>query len=83
MISWPDCEPCIHADGTFTAATLLTSESAISRVSGAVRGSSLDRPIMMVLIKVSSWRGTSVTKLSNKLMDKEELSNKTVWKEEE
>ena len=78
MISWPDSEPCIHADGTFIAATLLTSESAISRVSGAVRGSSLDRPIMMVLIKVSSWRGTSVTKLSNKLMDEEELRYNTV-----
>ena len=50
----PDCKPCIQADGTLTAATLLTKESAISRVSGAVNGSSLERPIMMVLINVSS-----------------------------
>lgn len=70
-LDWPVGEPCIHADGTLIAATLLTKESAISSVSGAVSGSSLERPMIMVLISVSSWRGTSLTILSNKLMEKQ------------
>lgn len=67
----PDCEPCIHGDGTLIAATLLTKESAMSRVSGAVNGSSFERPIIIVLINVSSCTGTSLTIFSNKLIKKQ------------
>ena len=63
----PDCDPCIQEDGSLIAATLLTNESAISRVSVGVSGSSLERPMIMVLINVSSCTGTSLTILSNKL----------------
>ena len=72
----PDWELCIHGEGVLIAATLRTKESAISSVSGAVNGSSLDRPIMIVLISVSSCTGTSLTILSNKLINKQ---NNKVW----
>jgi len=67
----PNWELCIHGEGVLIAATLRTKESAISSVSGAVSGSSLDRPIMIVLISVSSCTGTSLTILSNKLIKKQ------------
>ena len=72
----PDWELWIHGEGVLIAATLRTKESAISRVSGAVNGSSLDRPIMIVLISVSSCTGTSLTILNNKLINKQ---NSKVW----
>ena len=50
----PGCDVCIQAVGTLIAATLLTRESAISSASGGVRGSSLEIPIIMVLMSVSS-----------------------------
>ena len=55
----------------YNTAALLTSLSARSKDSPAVSGRSLDNPITKILISVSSCTGTSDSKDSNNLKEKQ------------